>query len=200
MTDLRSEPETPLQGEQYRRAHSNLEAAIDRTTRLPKNVFKPGWGAFHLFNSDWMFEGAFVDKVRRMLQQEGSTCACIVNLDRDGCDALAAFAIEGSTTVQDYQRRLAGAGPGDGWVYDMDRFGCTSDSGTWFIYCERVSELAIVGFRAEALQERHQFVLAALHASRVSSTSASPSRFEFASHSISRAWQAEIIQNYKSGS
>jgi hypothetical protein len=198
MSNSYSEPKMPSQDEQCRRAHTNLDAAIDRTARLPTNVFKPGWGSFYLFNSDWMFEGAFVEKVRTMLQQEGANCACIANVDHDLGTTLAAFAINDSTTTQDYQRRLAGAGPGDGWVYDIARFGCTSDIGSWCIYCERASELAIVGFRAEALQERHQFVLASLHASRVSSTGAKPGRFEFASHSISPEWQAEIMRNYKS--
>jgi hypothetical protein len=195
MSDFHSEPAMQLTGQKCPRAYSNLEAAIDRNARLPRNVFRSGWANFYLFNSDWMFEGAFIEKVRTMLQHEGANCACIVNLDRDAGAAPATFAIETSTTVQEYQRRLAGAGPGDGWVYDMDRFGWTSDTGTWCIYCERASELAIVGFRVEAMQEQYQFVLALLHASRVASVGASPSRFEFAAHSISRAWQVEIVQN-----
>jgi hypothetical protein len=145
-----------------------------------------------------MFEGAFVEKVRMMLQREGSTCGCIANLDRYAVVAPAVFAIDEATTAQDYQRRLAGTGPDDGWVYDIGRFGCTSDVGSWCIYCERASELAIIGFRAEALPEQHEFLLASLHASRTESVGANPNRFDFAAHSISRAWQRELLQNYKS--
>jgi hypothetical protein len=198
MSELRSGITEALTGEHFQRSQSNLLAAIDSEARLPKNVFRPGWGSFCLFDSDWMFEGAFVEKVRLLQGHEGASCACIINLDRDRCDAPYSFAIDERTSVQDYERRLAGVGPGDGWVYDIDRFGCTSDIGTWCIYCERASELAIIGFRGVALQERYHFLLAALHASRVSSVGASPIRFEFSSHSISREWQAEIVRNYDS--
>jgi hypothetical protein len=198
MSEIRRGTAMALTSEHCQRAQANLLSAIDGKSRLPKNVFRPGWGTFYLFNSDWMFEGAFVEKVRMLLKHEGASCACIINLDRDIGVAPYSFAIDDSTAAQDYQRRLVGVGPGDGWVYDMDRFGCTSDIGMWCIYCERASELAIIGFRAEALQERHEFVLATLHASRISSVGASPSRFEFSSHSMSTEWQAEIMRNYES--
>jgi hypothetical protein len=199
MSKFLFEPGRNLQDQQCLRARSNLEMAIKTAARLPQNVFQPGWGSFYLFNSDWMFEGAFVEKIRIMLQQEGSSCACIVNLDRAASDTLAAFAIKGNTSAQEYQRLLAGTGPSDGWVYDVDRFGCTSEIGTWCIYCERASELAILGFNVETLEEKHEFVRAALHASGVSSIGLSPSRFEFASHIISQEWQVEITRNYKHG-
>jgi hypothetical protein len=187
-----------MQSSLYKRpdALALIESAIDRKERLPKNVFRPGWGAFHLFDSDWIFEGAFVEKARAIMLHEGAGCAYIVNLDREADAESAAFVIDSETTAQDYQRRLSGAGPGDGWVYDIARFVCISDKGSWCIYCERASELAIIGFRIGTTLEWYRFILASLHASKAATVGASPRRYEFPSHIISSTWKEEIIRNY----
>lgn len=196
MSNQHNKPEVNSTPDECPRAPANLEAAIDRSNRLPKNVFSPDWVDFHVFDSDWIFEGAFVEKARAMLHHEGANCACIVDLDRDAKTALATFVIDMDTTIQEYQRRLSGVGFGDGWIYDISRFGCTSDVGSWCIYCERASELAIIGFRVGTMLNKYQFILASLRARKVTSVGGNSSRYEFLSHSISSAWKDEIARNY----
>lgn len=81
-------------------------------------------GGFHLFDSDWMFEAAFVEKVIALLAIERASCACLVNLDRESGSEQASFVVDERTTRDPYRDRLRGFGPGDGWLYEMNRFGC----------------------------------------------------------------------------
>lgn len=178
------------------KAFENIAVALDAKVRLPKRVFRDGWADFHLFNSDWIFEGEFVERVLSMLAIEGASCACLLNLDREASDNEAQFMIHGRTTVEAFQARLRGTGLGDGWVYDIDRFGCTSNKGSWGIYCERPSELAVIGFRLSGSYQQYDAVLESLHAGRVASVATGRAAFELSDQVISGEWKDEIVRYY----
>jgi hypothetical protein len=178
------------------KASENLTKVIDVESRFPNYVFHELWCDFHLFDSDWIFEGAFVDKVLSMLDAEGSSCACLVNLDRDMDDALRVFVIDSSATAAAYQRLLRGSGSADGWIYAMDRFACISDKGTWCIYSERQNELAIIGFMQGTSGEMYRSVLEVLHAGRVADVLAGHADYEPSAHVVSREWRDEILKRY----
>lgn len=177
-------------------ASENLARTIDVENRFPNYVFRGTWDRFYLFGSDWIFEGAFMDKVSSLLGVEGSTCACLVNLDCEIDDASRMFLIDHGTTATTYQDLLRGTGPNDGWIYAMDRFACISDQGMWCIYCERQNELAVIGFRQGVSCERYKSVLESVHAGRVADVVAGRTDYELSAHVISREWRKQILRLY----
>ena len=184
--------------DECKKAYLNIEREIDAARRLPRNVFRAQWGRFYLFDPDWMFEGAFVPKVSSLLDIEGAQCACIVNLDLDkGVDNCASkFLIDRHSTKDEFQNLLRGTNANDGWVYNMDRFGCVSEKALWCIYCERPSELAVLGIKQGMQYETYGPVLESLCAGRVSDVANGVAAYEFCSHSLSREWQEEILKEY----
>ncbi len=174
----------------------NLTATLKVGERWPSRVFHEEWSNFYLFDSDWLFEGLAVEKVSRMLTIEGASCAGLFNLDRDVSEDGSHFVIDKQTTINEYQDRLRGSGPVDGWIYEMTRFGCISDIGFWCIYCERPSELAVVGFKRGVSPEAYQTVLESFHAGRAASVIAGEADYELSSHVISEKWKEEILRNY----
>ncbi len=159
-------------------AFRNLAAALEIDKRLPEYVLRGEWAGFHLFDSDRMFEAAFVEKVIALLAIEGASCACLVNLDRESGSEQASFVVDERTTRDPYRDRLRGFGPGDGWLYEMNRFGCVSDKGSWCIYRERPSGLTIIGFRRSFAHEAFKPVPESLHAGRAASVVAGSASYE----------------------
>lgn len=101
-----------------------------------------------------------------LLELERATFACVVSLDRaiEVKHSGPLFAIDRDTTPDDYRAVLRGAQPGEGWIHDMGRFGCSSDIGQWSMYCERNNEIAVIGIPSSMPLERYQPVLRQLHA------------------------------------
>jgi hypothetical protein len=178
-------------------ASEKLVGAIDVGSRFPSNVYRGVWSDFYLFDPDWMFEGAFVDKVSSLLAFEGATCACLANLDSDVGDTSSAFFIDSGITADVYQCRLQGTSPGNGWIYAMGRFACISNKGTWCIYCERQNELAVIGFGQDALCEDFKSVLETVCAGRVADVLAGRADYELSDHVASRDWRREILRQYQ---
>lgn len=178
------------------RASENLEGAIDLSNQLPNNVFVGAWKNFYLFDSDWIFEGAFVEKISSMLDAEGSSCACLMNLDHNMDHVSRKFIVDRVTTAAAYQSLLRGTGPTDGWIYAMDRFACISDKGGWCIYCERQNELAVIGFRQGVSCERFKSVLESVHAGCVADVLAGRADYELSAHVISHEWKDKILAQY----
>jgi hypothetical protein len=183
--------------EACKKAVGNLAVGLDARVGFPGRVLSGKWVDCHLFNSDWIFEGAFVDKVRSMLATEGALCACLANLDRESSDRAAHFMIHDQTTAEEFKGCLQGDGPEDGWIYDLGRFGCVSDRGSWCIYCERDSELAVIGFISDELCHQYDAVLKSLHAGRVAAVVAGRADFELSSHVISAEWKEELARHYR---
>lgn len=177
-------------------ASENLASAIDVENRFPNCIFRGTWGSFYLFDSDWIFESAFVDNISSILDVEGSSCVCLVNLDREMDDATRMFVIDRSTTAASYQNLLRGTGPSDGWIYAMDRFACISDKGMWCIYCERQNELAVIGFRQSISCERYKSMLESVHAGRVADVLAGRADYELSAHVASRQWKDQLLAQY----
>lgn len=178
------------------RASENLARAIDYRLRYPGNVFREGWGSFHFFASDWIFEDAFVVKALSLLDAEGSSCACLTNLDHDLKDSPKVFSFERRTTPADYQRVLRGTSPANSLKHAIERFVCISDRGLWGIYCERQNELAVFGLRRGASSEAYKPFLDSVSARRVTDVAAGGADFGFSEHEISQEWRERLVAVY----
>jgi hypothetical protein len=62
--------------------------------------------------------------------------------DTDG----SSFLFDQGTTEEEHRTFLMPT-PGEGWLADVSRFGCSSDVGRWCIYVERRAEIAVIAFR-----------------------------------------------------
>jgi len=179
-------------------ALSNLSKTIDAGRRFPRNVFLGPWSDFLFFDSDWLFDARFVEQVKSLLDIEGGTCACLANLDQitDGDQDRHLLFIDGSTTQNAYRLLLKGETSGSGWIHDMDRFACVSDVSQWCIYCERASEIAVIGFQTDISVERYMLVVAQLKAARIAEAAWHDLFYGFSAQALSAQWRSELLQEY----
>jgi hypothetical protein len=179
------------------KALSNIGHSLDEARRFPRNVFRGQWSTY-FFDSDRIFDGGFVEQVKGLLDIEGGVCACLINLD---CTAEAdrddhVLFIERSTAPDIYRGLLRGAHPGRGWIHDMGRFACSSDLCQWLIYCERASEIAVIGIRSGASVERYAPLLSQLNAAQIAEAIGKPLSYGFSSEALSSQWRSELLKDY----
>jgi hypothetical protein len=64
-------------------AFDNAVKAVNSNLTFPQYVFTSNtWGAYFFFEDMRIFDAAFVEAVRSLLEVERSQVACIINLDR----------------------------------------------------------------------------------------------------------------------
>lgn len=182
------------------KAADNLTSNLYLDRRFPRNVFGPAWCEFFFFDSDWMFDPAFVGYVKALLEVEGASCACMTNIDAAGGNERrdSRFIIDRTTTPEAYRSLLAGKGPTVGWINDIERFGCTSEVSEWCMYCERASEIAVIAVRRGVSPERYLPVLAPFKAARLADAVKQPLAYGFSSQALSEAWRSELLIEYAS--
>jgi hypothetical protein len=180
------------------KAASNLEDEIHSDRRFPQNVFSANWCEFLFFDSDWMFDSAFIERVKALLDLERANCACLRNLDAAANDkrSQSQFFINRTTTESEYQSLLKGSGPGLGWIHDIERFACSSEISQWCIYCERNNEMAVIAFRQESSAMRYMPIIKSFKAARLAEALAQPLAFGFSAQSASEAWRRDLQNEY----
>jgi hypothetical protein len=192
-----SENENPGTAQCGEGALRNLRLGLTPEKRLPDKLFARDWSHFRLFNSDEIFVVDFVDKVRMLLQIEGAGCACMANLDVNfSSPQRDAFFLNRSTTPSAYLEHLKGDIAGTGWIDRMDRFGITSDIGSWLIYCEKANEIAIIAFRSEVKLSQFNQIVTQIGALPVKAAISKPVCFVFASGAMSKEWSDRLIETY----
>lgn len=126
-----------------------ITTSIDFAAFFPHRVFRRSWRYFLFFESDKMFVASFVDVLIGLMDIEGSTVSGLLNCGkaRGGLvDESACIFIDRATSGDEYVLRLRAGGPSSGWLFGMDRYGCTSDVARWCIYCEKGNDVAVLGF------------------------------------------------------
>lgn len=132
------------------RAFCNAIYSIDGARSLPGMVYKKGWREFKFFQSDYVFSPDFCDAVAELLHAEGAHSAALINIDMQHPtrrEERSVVFFEPATSPQEYASVLFGSSPGEGWMFDYDRYVCASDVGGWAIYCDRSNDVAIIAFR-----------------------------------------------------
>jgi hypothetical protein len=152
------------------------------------------------FDCDWIFSAEFIDKINLLLQIEGSRCACISNLDEtwNGIDQRS-FVIDQHTAEDDYLSVLQGGiGIENGWIYEIGRFGCMTEVGQWCIYCERKSEIAVIGIRKGVSLNKYNPVISQFRALPIEEAIERPLTYGFSPRALSTEWRNELLKQYKS--
>lgn len=191
-------PETEL-GPAGREACSNVISTIDVNRAFPTNVFRTGWTEFFFFDSDGIFDRAFVRIAKILLEIERARCACIRNLDTSltgKASGQSSFVISKQLSEETYADFLRGSRPGDGWIYWVDRFGCTSDLNQWCIYCERAQEIGVMGLRGNHSLTNYSAVIAELGALPIKEAIARPLSHGFSATALSAVWREELLRHY----
>jgi hypothetical protein len=178
------------------KARANLSLAIDAGREFPKNVFSGNWGGFFFFDSDWIFDAPFVERARALLEIEGGNSACISNLDAVPSTERSSFFIDKEITGQAYASFLSGPNIEEGWIYGVDRFGCTSDVGQWCIYCERRNEIAVIAVRDSRAMEKYEAAIAQFKALPIDQAVAEPLSYGFSERALSAEWRGELLKQY----
>ena len=178
------------------KARANLILAINASREFPKNVFPGNWGEFFFFDSDWLFDAQFVERARELLEIEGGNSACMSNLDAAPGTERSSFFIDKEITGQAYATFLSGPNVEEGWIYGVDRFGCTSDVGQWCIYCERRNEIAVIAVRDSRGTEKYEAVIAQFKALPIGQAVAKPISYSFSDRALSAEWRGELLKQY----
>jgi hypothetical protein len=183
-----------------KKALSNAVAAVNSSLMFPENIFaKRIWGTYLFFSSDIIFSESFIDIVQSFLRAEKAEAACLVNLDRlqEGTSEQNATMCVGlRTTSEDYQARLREGTPGQAWLFNMERYICTSDAGGWCIYCEKGSDFAVVALRDRASLGVLKHPLSLLRAAPLKTIYAKyESRMQLSS--AAAEWRDNLARNYK---
>ena len=183
-------------------AFSNLTNAIDVKLRFPDKVFSSGWGHFRFFDSDRIFDPSFIDIINQVLNLEGGSCVCMLNIDayRDSLpDERAMLFIDLQTSGEIYMSRLRGPTVAEGWIYDMNRFAFASDAGQWSLYCEKGNEIAVISFRETNLHRNLKEPISRLNAASIEEAIARPLSYGFSPRALSPAWKERLLVEYRPG-
>jgi len=178
-------------------AIENLRRSIASDARLPANVFIGHWQAYRFFVSDNMFSQRFVAAVKLLLPIEGSKTVCIANLDRIEANrerGAVAFLDENSD-ANAYRMRMLDLDVG---FVGRERFGSSSDVGSWCAYCENMGDAGVLAIRDVNLAARLEPALRVIWAKPFQSISdaASP---DGASPFINLipAWREGLSKNFR---
>ena len=172
--------------------------AIDR--RFPEMVFLGIWSSFLFFGSDRVFASSFADVMADFLRADNSCLGCLLNITETYSSELnreSAIYMDPILTGSEYQAFLRGNGPATGWLYSMDRFGCASDRGEWEIYCEKDSDIAVVGFRHVNGTQRFSEATRKLRAAPIESLRGGELAELFPFSHLSPEWQRQLFLNYR---
>lgn len=175
----------------------NTERSVDVAQRLPDQVFTDDWRAFLFFDPDWMREDSFVEAVNLFLDADNGRCAHLRNVDLALTDTTrSSLRIQRGTTREEYRSLLAGDGPADGWVYDMGRLVCASDTGEWVMYSEP-ADIAVIAFRSPSFESRYQSPVSRINAVRIDAAveKGGPAH-GLSSSDVSILWRTQLLRNY----
>jgi hypothetical protein len=112
--------------------------------------------------------------------------------------AVAIF-LEAQTTGVDFDTQLRRGEPATGWLFSMDRYGCSSDGGSWSIYCEKDNDVAVIALRADGAAEQFASPLRRLHAEAIDILVRRESSAPFPFSNLTPKWRDRLREEYGSG-
>jgi|SRR5579862_489320 len=135
----------------------NLTRSILPGRALPESVFVETWSRFLFFDCEFVFKLSFVSAAQMALAAEGSVCVTVASLEADPQEL---FSIMRDTSAESYRPVLNGPKPGWGWLdrFDLGRFACAPDTGSWCIYCQRNEGVGILAIRPEEIGHHGEFI------------------------------------------
>ena len=183
-----------------RLATKNLDAALATNRRFPEFVFTARWGTVFFFDPDWLFSADSVEIFKALLACENGALVCLKNLDcalDKGMHEDTLF-LDKAILGAIYLAQLLGTEPGSGLLYQMDRYGCTSDVGRWCIYCERNNDIAAIAVWDAGATGQFAAPLEALRALPINQAIENPNCFGLTPRGSLDAWRRKLAREYGS--
>jgi len=133
-------------------ALANLRSLLNPAVLLPDNGFRGSWAAYRFFESDNMFHDGYVAAVKILLAAEKAVAACVVNLDRLEANANggAVCFLGRDSDPEEYRNTMRRIEVG---YVGRERFGSTSDVGSWCSYCENSGDVGVIAIRNAGMAE-----------------------------------------------
>lgn len=181
------------------RALRNVLTAGDLERMLPDQVFGARYQQFLFFQSDHLFTSEFVGIVQTLLRDEHAHVACLLNRDKAESFTVGGpgtFFLDATTSGEVYANKLRDGGPADGWLYGVDRYAITSDSGEWYIYCEKSNDIAVIGLCDAHSIEKFETALAELWAKPIEELLSEGSSPQFPFNNLVSTWREGLVKNY----
>ena len=180
-------------------AFRTITTSIDFAAFFPHQVFRNNWARFLFFESDRMFVASFVDVLTNLMEIEESTVSGLLNYDKSSgglLDETACIFIDRTTSGDEYVSRLRSGGPSSGWLFQMDRYGCASDSAKWCIYCEKGNDVAVLAFYNEADVTRFSLPIKTLGAKPLQVLLRGGAAELFPFNRLTPEWESNLLINY----
>jgi hypothetical protein len=182
-------------------AFRNLSYFIKTGVRLPARVLGPDWSTTRFLEADTVVSRSFVSAVHELLKIEQSVSCCLVNLTSTPdleYQKASYFFIERTTTEEEYITKLSEGGPALGWIFSMERYGCTSDKGEWCVYCERNNDVALISFRGSDAVRKYRSSMEMLRAESIETLIRVPALQRVPFNSLAPEWRSGLKENYGS--
>lgn len=180
-------------------ACSIATGAILEGARLPGRVFKKGWNSFAFFPSDILFDADFESIAKEIMRIESAKLICLLNIgavDRNSSRELARVCIKNGGCDGEYFSAISAGGPECAWIYNVDRYVCASDIGSWCIQCDRENDIAVIAFRENVGCSNVEQVVAKLGAKRIKWIIEHKDESEFPFNSLTDEWMAALMRHY----
>jgi len=177
---------------------NNVISSIDIELMLPDKVFVEKYSVFRFFQSDRMFVSSFINIVQEILKLEESAVCCLINFSMTNAiehNEAAGIFIDATSKGDAYEAQLRLGGPAAGWLFGVDRYGCASNKGEWSIYCEKQSDIAVIGLQ-DCIHNRFASPLEKLHAETIDFLAQQGSAAPFPFNILTPEWKKGLIGNY----
>ena len=175
-------------------AFANATSALRPGARFPENVFVTSWQNFLFMESDALFSGNFIWGIKEFLRIERSASACLVNLDRrESGSERSAICLDSRTTNDFYQEQLRSEIVDDAWLYNVERYVCASNGGSWCVYAERTEDIAVIALRDIAASTQFEFALSYFGADSL----AYSLQYRHPFTKTTLQWRTDLVKNYK---
>ncbi|MDY0271121.1 MAG: hypothetical protein RBR37_01225 [Advenella sp.] len=141
-----------------RKALLNARNAFDPKIKFPNNVFTRSWDCYLFFPSDRMLRKDFANSISEFIFLEQANIVCLLNLTRSPSlefESAAALYLDKDINESQYHALIWGSGPAEaeGWIFNMEDYICTSDVGSWCMYCERTNDIAVLALSNAGLTQ-----------------------------------------------
>lgn len=138
-----------------------ISRVIAEEATLPEKVVSGQYRNFLFAESDAVFSERFSDTIRLVMKAEASDIVCIASIDRSPPDNLfPLFEFGILTTGDEYWKVLTKSVNGIPPIAEMGRYVVASEKADWFVYAERINDVALVGIKDTA---RSDALLAAFY-------------------------------------
>jgi hypothetical protein len=177
-------------------AQRNIIEGMNDVASFPANVFRASWAEFYFFEPDILFSKEGLHFVFRLLNAEGSDCAILKSIPGepssriDGSTEVLFDLADGSQANAKWESSLNSIAP------NFSDFRCTSNFGLWYIYIERVAEIAVIALRKSKNVGRLRDEIGKIGGRTFSDLLGDVNSWVYFDYRLSKEWREQLLASY----